>query len=191
MEHKSDCVFIGETPGWPVCVLSGMRKPEAKKSRALPGFLDESGHRNAQSPGDGNGWRLLTIRHNQKSCSQVAQVELELLRAIGWVERRRRGSGRYGEKRSCHLGTVVENDRYAITDAYAVRVERMHGVTHELAEAPIYERNSSGRTQRTRLLRARSKQLRYGSRIAHGSHRSGAYRIILRCDTEQHNGCGF
>ena len=80
---------------------------------------------------------LLVFRDDEQLGAQVGEIELELVRAITGVERRRRGRRPDRQKRRRHLRPVVEHDGDAVAGADASRRERCVMCLTSVAERPV------------------------------------------------------
>ena len=77
----------------------------------------------AQPLRDLDGRTAAATRDDQRLGLQVAQVELELLGAVGRIERRARDAAGAGHEAGRHLGAVVEHDRDPVVAPDAEGVE--------------------------------------------------------------------
>ena len=130
--------------------------------RASPGEREGAGRRtvadleakdgDAEPLGDGDRRaRRCPPRRGAPWRREIGEVELELLGAIGRVERRG-GRGRAdGEEGRGHLRSVRQHDRDAVVPADAEPVEACGRVADEAAERAIAERSAARRHDGRRL----------------------------------------
>ena len=84
---------------------------------------DEPDHPDAEPLGDGNRRAGFVLGDEDRLGADVGEVEIELVRAVGGIERRRRGGCRDRQKGRRHLRPVRQHDGHAVAAADAARVE--------------------------------------------------------------------
>src|ERR1700733_13557318 len=84
--------------------------------------------------------RFATRFDDQRLRFEILEVELEVVLAIGGIERRRGRGGRHAEKRRRHFGSVRQHDGDAIAAADSEFVQRPDGAIDQRPQARIAQR---------------------------------------------------
>jgi hypothetical protein len=86
--------------------------------------------------------RTAAVRHDHRLGIQVTEVELELVRAVGRVQRRSRAGTGYGNKSAGHLRAVGQDDGNPVAAANAEAIQGVGSTRDELVQATITQRNA-------------------------------------------------
>ena len=164
MQYQRDIVGLGGT---------GLRRSaarlagKAERARARRPVRREFNQRDPELLGDGNCGRGAAGFNDQRLRVEVAHVELELVAAIGGIERRGGRSGGDAHERGRHLRAVRQHDRDAVAAPDAERVERADGFINQPAQGRIGQRRRVMRENRGRVVAPRGEEVFQSPRRSH------------------------
>ena len=116
-------------------------------------------HAHAELLGHRDGRRRAAALDDQRLGVQVRQVELELVGAVGRVERRAGHAAGAGDEAGRHLGAVVEHDRDAVVAADAQAIEPLDGGADQAAQCAVRQRRPARRRNRRSGIGAPGEQV--------------------------------
>ncbi|MGY3328057.1 hypothetical protein ACVILI_001074 [Mesorhizobium sp. USDA 4775] len=115
---------------------------------------DKPEHADAEPFGDRHGRAGLGLRDKDRLGTDIGQVKIQLVGAIGGIERRRRGCRRHSDKGGGHLRPVRQHDRHPVAPADAERVQPLGRGCDQAAQPAMAERRLVGRQDRRCVVRA-------------------------------------
>ena len=130
---------------------------DAKASGRLVLERDQPQHADPKPFGDCDSRACLVLGDEDRLRSDIGQVEIEFVGAVGRVERCGRGACGDRQEGRRHLRPVRQHDRDAVATADAARVQLLRRRFHLAAQRAMRQRIAFGREDRRRVVRAGGK----------------------------------